>query len=52
MKKTHNKPLTLAKQTLRTLNGVELERAIGGVNATVGANTAHPNTCTCTHTLE
>jgi hypothetical protein len=41
MKKT-NKRLTLAKQTLRTLNGVELESAICGVKPSVGANT-----CSC-----
>jgi hypothetical protein len=42
MKKTNKNPLALAKQTLRTLNSIELEQAFGGVKASVGANT-----CSC-----
>ncbi|HET7500613.1 MAG TPA: hypothetical protein VFK02_06400 [Kofleriaceae bacterium] len=43
MKKQSKKPLVLSKETLRTLDQVDLTRIIGGAGGSVG----HPLTCNC-----
>jgi hypothetical protein len=45
MKKPVTKKLSLARQTLRTLDVLALTHAVAGVNQT--SNTVYGQTCTC-----
>jgi hypothetical protein len=46
MKKPAKKALVLARQTVRTLHSLDLSRAVGGIETSVGGN-GHPYTCGC-----